>query len=102
MELHHQSIAPIAIPLHAAEGRSLKALQSNYHLPNDQTSDLLLNVACVIASGAAHLVAYSVLLDAIYTSSNTNLAIEKPASLTTLCSPTKQLLAPYVITSHTN
>ena len=60
--------------------------------PNDQTSDLVLNLACMITSGGTHLMGNLVPFGAIYSSSTTDRARPKFDTFTTLRSPTKQLL----------
>ena len=68
---------------------------SVYHLylPKDHTSDLLLNLACVMTSGAAHLMGNLVPSDAVYSSSMTNLARPKSATFIACLSPTRQFRA---------
>ena len=67
--------------------------QTHTNSPYDQTSDLLLNFACVMTSGAAHLMGNLVPSDAVYSSSMTNLASPKSATFTMFRSPIKQLRA---------
>ena len=67
--------------------------ESIWCLPYDHTSDLLLNLACVMTSGAAHFMGNFVPSDAVYSSSTTNLASPKSATFTLFLSPTKQLRA---------
>ena len=63
------------------------------HLPKDHTSDLLLNLACVMTSGAAHLMGNLVPSEAVYSSSMTNLARPKSATFIACLSPTRQFRA---------